>query len=169
MCVTYVSCTCTNCTWVVLFDLFISHVQSYWQGWGTHVVHNRSHLLSILKLGFMKGILCILPILYWNRWSPLARLGIRYNLWGGLLPTKSHRRSIQIGVWWLPQYESSNNSHLLLFSLKCLCVANARYDKQSPWFDFFTLTNDIGLSISLSSHLLDRKFSLNQSSSLHGS
>jgi hypothetical protein len=33
MCVTYVSCTCTNCKRVVLFDLFISHVQSYWQGW----------------------------------------------------------------------------------------------------------------------------------------
>ena len=86
MCVTYVSCTCTNCTWVVLFDLFISHVQSYWQSWGTHVVHNCSHLLSMLKLEFMKGIL---PILYWNRWSPLARLGIRYSLWGGLLPKKS--------------------------------------------------------------------------------
>lgn len=117
----------------------------------------------------MKGILCILPIIYWNRWSPLARLGIRYSLWGGLLPTKPHRRSIQIGVWWLQQYESCNNSHLPLFSLKCLCVANARYDKQSPGFDFLTLTNYIGLSIFVSSHLLDRQFSLHQSSSLHGS
>lgn len=122
MCVTYVSCTCT---WVVLFDLFISHVQSYWQGWGTHVVHNRSHLVSILKLGFMKGILCILPILYWNRWSPLARLGIRYSLWGGLLPTKPHRRSILV----CDDCKNMKAATILIFCFSMIAI----YHRKSKW------------------------------------
>lgn len=59
---------------------------------------------------------------------------------------KPHRRSIQIGVWWLQQYESSNNSHLLLFSHKCLCVANARYDNNH--LDFLSLHRRITFDFS---------------------
>lgn len=60
----------------------------------------------------------------------------------------------------MQQYESSKNS---LLKLKYLCVANARYDNNHLYLNGLTLTNYIGLSISLSSHLLDRKFVLHQS------